>query len=288
MNSGCLPLTRDPKDFTHTALFGAATPTEFPKSLNRERRAVKNQGSSLSCTAQAVAAASEYQENLPFSAAWQWAQICKALGTYVPSGADPRTAMETARRLGSLPLHRARYAFPNDDAQVIGNWDNWGPELFVDAEPFRKAAYVRIDNNPVFDTFDDIRYALLQGRDRNEVVLAFGTWYHEWAQPFVPASYESFAGYHAYLFIDWIEKAGTPYLVAQNSYGETLADQGFHYFPRGVINREFSKWGTGLYIFKDLTPEMIAAAKDIGPLGELVRSIIRAWELLAFYARGYA
>jgi hypothetical protein len=90
-----------------------------------------------------------------------------------------------------------------------------------------------------------------------------------------------FAGYHAYLFIDWCEIGGKLYLVAQNSAGTLMGDNGFLYFPREVVNREFAKWGTALKILKPLTPEQIALAKGETPAGRIQRLIVQAWYLLS-------
>ena len=71
---------------------------------------------------------------------------------------------------------------------------------------------------------------------KGAVVQAFSAWYAEWSNPLrataagalvagiVPADYQAFAGYHAYLFIDWCEIGGELFLVAQNSAGPLLGD----------------------------------------------------------------
>jgi hypothetical protein len=97
----------------------------------------------------------------------------------------------------------------------------------------------------------------------------------------VPATYQAVAGYHASLFIDWCEIGGKLYLVAQNSAGPLLGDNGFLYFPREVINREFAKWGSGLKILKPMTSQQIALAKEESPARRIQRLIIQAWYLLS-------
>ena len=89
------------------------------------------------------------------------------------------------------------------------------------------------------------------------------------------------AAHESFVFFDFDTIGGVEYLIAQNSYGESYGDKGRHYFPRETINREFAKFGTGLYVFKDLTLEQIADAKKDTPLGRLQRAILDIWWSLA-------
>ena len=125
------------------------------------------------------------------------------------------------------------------------------------------------------------------------VVQAFSAWYAEWSNPLrataagalvagiVPADYQAFAGYHAYLFIDWCEIGGELFLVAQNSAGPLLGDNGFLYFSREIVNREFAKWGSALKILKPMNAQQIALAKEESTAGYIQRLIIQAWYLLS-------
>lgn len=284
MNTGSLPITYDERDdqFTQIA-FGAVAAPVFPKTLGRQRRAVKDQDGSQSCTSQTTTLASEYQENVELSAEWHWMETCRKLNNFIPNGADPRTAMGISKEWGDIPRELAPFKFPVDNPQIIGNWNEWdnlsAPEAMRKAaEIHKKAAYVKIPY--VKDYFDSIRAALVNGKDNGTVVMAFGTWYTEWYETFVPKVYSNFYGYHAYTFVDFDTKDGVECLVAQNSWGKSHGDGGFQYFPRETINKEFAKWGTGLYVFIDLTEEQISRAKEVGIGGDIQRAIIRIWEKL--------
>ena len=129
--------------------------------------------------------------------------------------------------------------------------------------------------------------------EKARVVQAFSAWYAEWSNPLrttpagtliagiVPTDYQAFAGYRAYLFIDWSEIGGELFLVAQNSAGPLLGDKGFLYFPREIVNREFAKWGSALMILKPMTVQQIALAKEESTAGYIQRLIIQAWYLLS-------
>jgi hypothetical protein len=128
---------------------------------------------------------------------------------------------------------------------------------------------------------------------KGAVVQAFSASYAEWFNPLrataagalvagiVPANYQAFAGYHAFLFIDWCEIDGELFLIAQNSAGPLLGDKGFLYFPSEIVNREFAKWGSALMILKPITVQQIALAKEESTTGYIQRLIIQAWYLVS-------
>lgn len=277
--SGCKPIRPDHRDkkFTKVA-FGAPLLPTFPKTLGRPRRKVKDQNGSQSCTAHATTLAAEYQDQEELSAAFTWSRICKALNNFSPDGADPRTAMSVGHDIGYLPQSTAVHSFPQD-SDIAGDWRPYGPFFLEKAEPFKKAAYIRIPK--VGDWFDTIRTALLRGQAENQVVMAFGPWREGWAEKIIPNEATPAAGWHAFVFIDFDTVDGTQYLILQNSYGNAFGDHGFQYMPRSVINRDFALWGTGLFVFRDLTPEQIELAKEETPFGQIQRAILQIWWMLA-------
>ena len=271
---------RDSK-FTKVA-FGAtrlALPM-FPKTLNTPRLKVKDQGGSLSCTAQASTLAAEHLECIPLSAEWQWMQTCKKLGTAVPNGADYRVAFGIHTKLGALAQEAAPFRFPESDYQQIGNWELWPQIPAEETEKYRKAAYIRIPR--VGDHFDSMRAALLRGKEKRQIVVACTRWFYEWATKFIPSNdlYTSFAGYHCHTFIDFCIIDGREYLIGQNSYGENFGDHGLQYWPRDTVNKELSQYGCGAFVFEDLTEEQLALARQETPLGRIQRAIIEIWWVL--------
>lgn len=272
------PWKPDPRDtrFTKVAFGAPALPT-FPKTLARHRRPVKNQGNSLSCTAQASTLASEYQEGVSLSAEFQWKETCRQLGTYVPDGADYRTALAVHCKVGALQQEKSPFRFPIDDSQTIGNWSNWPDYPREEIEQYRKASYVQIPR--VGDNFDSVRSALLRGKEQNQIVIACTRWFREWSVPVIPSAdlYTGFVGYHCHTWIDFDTIDGVEYLVGQNSWGRSVGDEGFQYWPRDTVNKELSQWGCAALVFVDLTAEQIANARKETPLGILQRAIIELW-----------
>ncbi len=169
-----LPLTYDNRDARFTELaFGAARLSPLPTTHMLEKRRVRNQGNSLSCTSHATTGASEYEEGIELSPAWHWMKTCEKLGTYIPNGCDPRTAMGVSCSEGDAP-EPAQYSFEIDNPQTIGNWTAWAPVSPNATEDHKKAAYVRIPM--VADYFDSVRAKLFEGY----AVMAYGTWCNGW------------------------------------------------------------------------------------------------------------
>lgn len=287
---GSKPWRWDPRErgFSHKRYFGAANLSLLPREgLRRPLRPVENQLYTLRCTAYAGAVGQGYIHGLRFHPDWQAKKIGQKQNRNVDEyGADPKSALSSLRDDGSLLFDLYPLSLLKDGLQATGDWNAWPLELDEKARDFRALAYLGVDD--AFDYFDDIRWALFQAYDpatkKGAVVHAFGRWHQEWTnapQGIVPTDYSTFVGFHNWLFIDWIEIDGELYLVAQNSAGDGVGDRGFFYFPREVVNREFSKWGTALKILKPMTKEQIENAKREDTIGLIQRMILQAWYLLS-------
>lgn len=258
------PWLNDPRStkFSHDKLFG--TVTNFPpEGLKRPLRQIENQGNTLRCTAYASAVNGGYIWHSRFNPTWQAQKISYIQGRDIDLyGADPNSAMKSQRDYGYAP-----YDFTDDNVA----YEN------------RVAGYVKVDGP--LDVFDDIRSALYQAYNpetkTGAVVQAFGRWFNEWNTAIIPQNYTSFAGYHAYLFVDWTVLNGVTYLIAQNSYGEAYGEAGLHYFPREVVNREFTLSGTTLKICKPLTRAQIEEAKKDTPVGRIWNQLLLIWRIFS-------
>lgn len=266
MNFQKQPWKHDPlsKNFTHNKLFGSVP--RLPRTLNRPKRPVEDQGNTLRCAAYSAAVAGGYIHSRRFSPDWQARKITSIQGFDIDDrGSDPNAAMKSQRDYGYLP--KASELAPDADTLALG---------------YHVAGWVKVVAHDGLDTFDAIREALFMAYNPNTQdgapVHAFGTFYHEWTRAgIIPTEYSAFAGYHAYLFVDFITTDGVDYLIAQNSYGPGAGATGFHYFPREVVNREFARSGTTLKIAKPLTPDQIARAKETSIWGAIQRTIIKIW-----------
>lgn len=269
------PWKHDPRSekFSHTQFFGAAV--VLPRTLGRKRMDPYDQGASLRCAPTAAAANGHYIHGLDFSVDWQVDKVSRLQRYPVDDrGSDPNAAMKSQLFPGG------GYLLSSDYANVPGAL------LDPKAENYGNSAYVKPDGGG--DVFESIKIALTMAYDpktgKGACVQAFGRWFAEWTPAFyIPQEFNQMVGYHSYLFIDFDTLNGIDYLVAQNSYGRSVGMGGFHYFPREVVNREFTISGTTLKIPKTLSPEDIAAAKQETPLGYLWRQVISIWQSLMPY-----
>jgi len=281
----------DPRErkFSHRRYFGAPDFSQLPKDgLHRPRRIVENQQMTIRCGAYSAAVGNGYLRNVRFHPDWQAVSIGRKQGRPVDNyGSEPRAVMNSLRDDGSIlfdasPLHLATHG-----QEATGFAGYYPKELDAQAQNNRITAYLGVDDR--YDYFDDIRWALFKAyhpaTGTGAVVHAFGRWYDEWTNPkngIIPLAYGAFAGWHAYLFIDWCIIDGIEYLVAQNSYGTDVGDKGFLYFPREVVNREFAVWGSALKIPTGaLTKEQIELAKQETTLGRIQRLILDYWYALS-------
>lgn len=277
------------KAFSHEKLFGSTK--IFDDTLGRIRTVPFNQGQSTRCTGYGSAANGGYIWNQYFSPDYQAYLIGTVQGKTVDdnNGGDPNATMKAECLYGFLPLSEAPFSLEKNGIEGSGLRAGWPISLQTESKDYRGEGFVKVDGPN--DIFDNIRSALQLAWNpttkKGACVQAFGAWYQEWANGFntsgvIPTTYSSLAGYHHYIFIDWIDINGITYLIAQNSYGTASGDKGFFYFPREVVNREFvpaSFFPTGrsLKILKTLTKEQIERAKEETPFGSLQRAIINAW-----------
>jgi hypothetical protein len=289
------PWRHDPRSrkFSHDALFGTLAPAVFPKTLGRPLRPVENQMNSLRCTGYGTAVNGGYIKGRRFHPDWQAAKIGKLQGQTVDlTGGDPNMAMRSERDCGFLPIEDSPYLLATSTMGQT-SWQTFDPALDSIAIETRVAGFVTVDGTN--DIFDNIRSALIQAYDPKTglgaVVQAFGKWFPAWTFPkdgIVPQTYDATQySYHHYLFVDFCEIDGVEYLMVQNSGGVNMGKNGFQYFPREVVNREFKlsgtlyPSGTTLKIVKPLTTDQINLAKQETVLGMIERMILQAWYTLS-------
>lgn len=269
--------------FSHHRFFGTIQPINLPKTLGRSLFTPENQGNTTRCAAYASAANHRYATGFRMSPDRQAICIGKVQGFTVDSGgSDPNAAMKAGRDYGYLLWDTAKLHLETDGILTTGDERNWPTEQISPIDD-RDISFLKVDGNN--DIFDNIRSAIFQSFDSTTQmgngVQAFGRWYMEWDRYIIPEQYQTFSGYHSWIFIDFTEVNGIQYLIAQNSYGTSIGQGGFHLFPRSVINKEFSASGTTLKIPKAITPLQLAIAKQSTPFGIIQRQILKIWYLIS-------
>lgn len=274
------------KRFSHERFFGSAT--NFVPEFMPDSGPPHDQGMSLRCTGYGNAVQGYLIHGIPMNPDWSAAKVGQKQGRSVDEmGGDPNACMKSMRDDGFLPLSAASYTWRSHGYAGSG-MNSWNRSLDDVARKYDTAiAFFKVDGP--HDVFDNIRNAITLAYDNDTMrgpgVDAFGRWFHPWTDApggIITDTYKEsdFAGYHRWVFFGWKQINGVTYLAAKNSYG-SRGDNGVYYFPRQIVNREFTKWGTTLKVLKTVTPEQLAEARKQTPLGKLWETTINLWYIFS-------
>lgn len=270
--SGLQETPVDERDFSLGGVFGTIDVASIPLTdwLVADPVEIKDQGGLDFCTGYALASVSEDQEGVPLDPGFAFAMIKKVRGEWKQWGGDLRSGCKVAQEIGLIEVGQNPEDFGTKGRDFVANWNNWTHinDLVKLAAKHAKASYFKVDGG--YDTFDNYRAALWQNRAEKRSIYTGCTWRPGWkGAPGGIIEDEGAIGGgvgHAFKVCGQKMINGQPYLVVQNSIGKEWGDNGLYYFPRAVINREFT---FGAYMFKDLPPEEAKAIlKEKGLLGE--------------------
>jgi len=244
---GLLPTPPDNRDFQFRKLFGAINTSLFPDNfIVRNPIKIKNQGDTDFCTAFALTAVSEIQEEIELDPLWQFAKIKQLEGNWETWGADLRMACKSAVKFGSLPEGLSPYHLDDKNRDFLANWANWDSELDLPAQYHEKKTYWSVDNG-----FEGFRMALYLNKT---AILTGVLWCNEWTYSeggIINKKGTPTEG-HSLAVIGWKTINNALYLVVQNSYGDDVGDKGLYYFHRDLVDKMFIFGG---FAFVDLSPE---------------------------------
>ena len=248
---GLVKLPEDKRDIKYEKVFGAIKlPTE--DFIVAEPLEIKDQRDTDKCTAYAVCAGSEPQEETLLDPDWQFAQIKRLTGEYTSWGADLRSACKSGQDYGSI--EKSKVLTPKVDEGELRNWKHWDLVNEINAKFHKKQTYLSIKGN---NTFNAIRQALWNGREKKQLVMTGMLWRPEWtsaAKGIIPEDYLEDRGFgHAFVFIGQKNIDGKLYLVTQLSNGKEIGDKGLFYFSEKVVNKEAVY---GNFVFVDVSKEV--------------------------------
>lgn len=261
LKQGLTELPFDGNDFPRVAVFGSIAPQDIPTGdfLVSMTISVKDQGDSDECTAFATVAASEDQEAVILDPHFTF-YATKVLLLKDPEswGADLRSACKSHVKFGALEEEYAPFA-ANVERSMILDTRNWTEDHKALAYEHRKNSFFDVLKDSPYDTFDTIRGALWQNRSKMQSVITGAKWRAEWTDApggVIPEKdYRGVPGTpHAFVLKGQRVFDGVPHIVAQLSSGEDIGDKGIFYFPRGVVNDEFTY---GCFSFEDM-PRAVA------------------------------
>lgn len=247
---GLIPLKKDKRDISFGAFFKFPKLEELPREyLGSEPLEIKNQGSDDSCTGQASAAVSEDQEGVILSPYYTFAKGKMISGDIEGFGLDLRDICKAAVKYGFLEKQDDPGDLPRDGALI-------DPTLDEKAAIHRKGSYLSVGGN--FDLFDAFRTVIWAMRDEKRSIITGCTWKNIWtysSNGIIPKfDLDKGAFGHAFKIKGWKEINGEPYLIAQLSQGTGVGDEGLFYFPRSVVNKEFTY---GAFTFSDMPAEEV-------------------------------
>jgi hypothetical protein len=258
IGGGLHELPQDVRDFSHEKVFGSAKP-EFPESLIVSAPIkIKDQESTDFCTAYAVTSVSEDQEKVELNPHYNFKATRLIDEKKVEEwGANLRDACKAIVKYGSI--EEMYYPFPDkdqvEDRNFLADPKNWPDNLEHFAWEHAKNSFFRVDEGS-FDTFDNIRMALMMNKDKSRTIVTGSTWYESWTNAkkglISSEKPKNSVGGHAFKIFGFITIEDKEYLVAQLSNGTKIGDEGVFYFPRDIVNEHFTY---GAYMFHDMPRE---------------------------------
>lgn len=252
-------------DFSAAAVFGSMRAQDLPTGdfIVAPPEGIDDQGDNDFCTFSSSTSVSEDQEAVELEYLWN-AFVGKVLVQKDPEswGCDLRTACMTHVKYGGLEAEYSpfRHYTKMPTREEVLDPKTWGDEKGIEeykmmAFEHRKNSVFEVESGP-HDKFDNMRSQLWLNRGAMRSIVTGCKWRHAWTDiqggvippevpegPYTPHSFKVCGQ----KIID-----GRPHLVAQLSNGDKIGDKGFFYFPREVVNTEFT---FGNFMFNDIGRE---------------------------------
>ena|SRR3990167_3941599 len=250
MQGGLQKRKKDARDFQLGAFYTLPKPSELPQEYSLPPRPIAHQKESDFCTQFMACLMSSFQEHTELSPEFAFALSKELSGDPDAWGQDIRVALKVHTKIGALEKSQATLSLENVDAKILRYIQNW-PEyngLKEKCAQHKKSGYFEVYARGL-DAFDAIRGALWKFRDEERAVgigVLFGWSLEDKLLNTVPG--KGFG--HAMTAVGFGEYMGRDVIRVQNSYGENVGDNGYHYFTREVINHFAEIYG--LYMFADL------------------------------------
>ena len=246
------------QDFSHKLTFGSLDLSQLPEEYLLVSN-ILNQGFSFKCTAYASNAIQESQHGISFDPEWFFFQEGQVNGEISDTGYDLRTCCETGVKRGFKPMD--------------GN----------DPNPYKESSYFRIDNPfSSTDLFDEIRIGMYLAREEKKCVITGVGWRDTWfsADGIIPINGGNITSGHCIKIAGWTKINGIEYLVVQNSYGSGFGKNGLNYFPREVVNRDFTY---GSFLWRTQNEQVQTMSRLVALLIQLRDLYIQLLKLCGIY-----
>lgn len=289
---GLLPLPHDSRDFHEHIVFGATAAAAIPSTdfFSGHPIEIKNQGSLDFCTAFAGSAVVEDEVDVELDPLYLYAMACKIMGRVSTSGMTLRDMCNAIIKAGTIEENVAPYKSDGTHTpEFLADWANYDESLASLAWEFARISYFRVDTGPN-DIFDNIRSSIWQHIDEHRSVLTGVAWRDSWTgapDGVIPVDYdptEPGDGHAIKIFGQMtVDPKEGPRLIVQNSWGTSVGDKGLFYFPRTLVDKEFTY---GAFSFRDMAPAkadfynangLKIDAGTIQKAVSVIRTIIASW-----------
>lgn len=270
---GLLPKPENKKPYSLTTVFGAPKIEDLPTGefFVGEPMEIKNQDINYPsdfCASYGASEVSEDQEMVSLVPEWTFAQAKRLIiedneltdeneiqNVIHAWGLNLDDICRAAVHYGFLerdydPFHCETEQRP--ERNFLADYRNWPVDLEMLGSEHRKNSFFECDGP--YDTFDKLRAAMYLNRKERRSILTGAFWRRSWQDAkdgiIEDRDYSNErGGGHAFKIFGQLIINGEIHLICQLSNGDKVGDKGLYYFPRGVVNKEFT---FGAYTFKDM------------------------------------
>ena len=237
IKQGLRQSVKDGKEYNFGAIFGYAKLDDIPKVFRiGPVVSMKEQKDSDFCVGMGFSTASEYQEEVELSPEWFFAKCKELTGKVDEWGTDIKTGGKVACSSGFIEQKDAPFSLQNKDRDFLADINNW-PDLNAQGLIHKKSNYFFVEKSYGYDLFDAMRAAIWKFKDEKRTLVTGANWKSSWlGNGYISEDYPDEQGFgHCFVIVGWNEYG----LVAQVTGDGVIGDQGFFYFPRSVVNKEF-------------------------------------------------
>ncbi len=238
MISGVKPVRPDNRDKSHTATFGAITPSSFPDNFDTD--------AGLTCPDQNA-------EGLPNGCTgYTQSELCTDEDKVIYK---PQFTYDVTRLMEGVPGQDIGCDIRDSlKSTLVYGVQAHNESSQMEAFTHRRGSYYQVEQAP--DFFDGIRSVLARG---TSVSLAT-PWYENFSGPdqygivTMPPKGMTYS-YHNYKICGWQTISGTPYLKVKPWIGQHFGINGYCYFPREVVNFLLGQTYTGAFVLDRFVPD---------------------------------
>ena len=248
---GLLPLPKDNRDFSNQKVFGSMRTPDVDFEIGKPI-CIEDQKTTDYCAGMAASSVAEDHEGVDLDPIWPFAVAKSIDKRFNKWGTDLRTMCRASCKVGFIEKKDSPYTI-DDPRDKIVYLNNWPSELLEKAQEHRQRSYFRVDDRG--SPFESIRQALWQHREEKHSVITGVMWREGWEEAeggIIPVDETVQWFGHALKIYGQKVFDGKPYLKAQLSNGEEIGDKGIFYFPKEVVDRDFT---FGAFQFNDMSPE---------------------------------